>query len=155
MGYWNKFDSMKSLGVCYWYVKIPQCTYLKHGLEYITFYVQNIWHLWQSVLVAPLVHEKPLGAPTFVRLSYYPSSSSRDGVRINKCSHSWNGRSGDGRTTFERRCGGMRSPRGQSRSAGQTRHGQGNHIGFSNMASDGLAVVLPAYQMPEMKIFVN
>ena len=26
---------MKSLGVCYWYVKIPQCGYMEHGLEYI------------------------------------------------------------------------------------------------------------------------
>ena len=32
---------MKSLGVCYWYVKIPQCEYMEHGLEYITFYVQK------------------------------------------------------------------------------------------------------------------
>ena len=27
--------TMKSLGVCYWYDKIPQCRYMEHGLEYI------------------------------------------------------------------------------------------------------------------------
>ena len=32
----------KSLKVCYWYVKIPWCGCVEHGLEYIKFYVQNI-----------------------------------------------------------------------------------------------------------------
>ena len=32
---------MKSLGVYYWYVKIPRCGYVEHGLEYFTFYVQK------------------------------------------------------------------------------------------------------------------
>ena len=36
-GYYSKFDSMKSLQVCYWYVKIPQSGYMEHGSEYITF----------------------------------------------------------------------------------------------------------------------
>ena len=40
MGYYNKFDSMKSFGVYYWYVKMPRCGCVQHGSEYITFYVQ-------------------------------------------------------------------------------------------------------------------
>ena len=30
---------MKSLWVCYWYVKMPQWRCVEHGLDYITFYV--------------------------------------------------------------------------------------------------------------------
>ena len=33
---------MKSVGVWYWYVKIPQYRYMEHGLEYITFYVMAV-----------------------------------------------------------------------------------------------------------------
>ena len=40
-GYYNKFDSMKSLGIYYWYVKMPRCGCLEHGLEYLSFYVQK------------------------------------------------------------------------------------------------------------------
>ena len=40
-GYYNKFESMKSLWVCYWYVKMSQCGCVEHGLAYITFYVQK------------------------------------------------------------------------------------------------------------------
>ena len=37
---------MKSLGECYWYVKMPRCGCVEHGLEYITFYVKkHIVHL--------------------------------------------------------------------------------------------------------------
>ena len=32
---------MKSLAVCYWYVKLPLCGYMERGLEYITFYVKK------------------------------------------------------------------------------------------------------------------
>ena len=32
---------MKSLGACYWYVKMPQCGCVEHVLEYITFYVHK------------------------------------------------------------------------------------------------------------------
>ena len=39
-GYYKTFDSTKSLGVCYWCVKIPQCGYMEHGLK-LTFYVQK------------------------------------------------------------------------------------------------------------------
>ena len=44
--YYNKFDSMKSFGVYHWYVKMPPCGCVEHGLEYITFYVKKyIEHL--------------------------------------------------------------------------------------------------------------
>ena len=37
---------MKSLGLSYWYVKIPWCGCVDHGLEHIIFYVQtHIVHL--------------------------------------------------------------------------------------------------------------
>ena len=32
---------MKSLGVYYWYVKMPWCGCVEHGLEYFSFYVQK------------------------------------------------------------------------------------------------------------------
>ena len=36
---------MESLGVYYWYVKMPRRGCVEHGLEYITFYVKkNIVH---------------------------------------------------------------------------------------------------------------
>ena len=44
MGYYNEFDTTKSLGVCYWCVKIPQRRYMGHVLKLITFYVQK--HYW-------------------------------------------------------------------------------------------------------------
>ena len=40
MGYYNKFDSTKSTGTYYWYVKIPQRGYMERGLKYIAFYVK-------------------------------------------------------------------------------------------------------------------
>ena len=37
---------MESLGVCYWYVTMPQCGCVEPGLASITFYVKkNIAHL--------------------------------------------------------------------------------------------------------------
>ena len=62
---------MKIFGVCYWYVKIPQCVYVEHGLVYITFYVQK--HMApMAVCSGPsLVRDTPLGAPAFVRLAYW------------------------------------------------------------------------------------
>ena len=32
---------MKSLRLCYWYVKMPRYGCVEHGLEYITVYVQK------------------------------------------------------------------------------------------------------------------
>ena len=59
---------MKSLGVYYWYVKLPQCRYMEHGLEYITSYVEK--HIAPlAICYNPwLVFDKPPGAPAFVRL---------------------------------------------------------------------------------------
>ena len=42
---------------------------MEHGLEYITFYIQN--HIAPLAVCSgpPLVRDKPLGAPAFVRLA--------------------------------------------------------------------------------------
>ena len=60
---------MKSLVVGYWYVKI-QCEYMEHILEHITFYVKKSIAPFVVCSDSPLVHNKPLGAPTFVSLAY-------------------------------------------------------------------------------------
>ena len=45
---------MKSLGICYWYVKMPQCGYVEHGSEYFSIDVQkHIAHLELPVLDSP------------------------------------------------------------------------------------------------------
>ena len=44
---------MKSLGVYYWYVKIPQCGYMEHGLEYIMFYVKKTYGTFGGVFWSP------------------------------------------------------------------------------------------------------
>ena len=69
--YYNKFDSMKSLGVYYGYVKMAHCGCVEHGLEYITFYVQK--HIAHLVACSgpQLVCDRPLGAPTFVKVAYW------------------------------------------------------------------------------------
>ena len=69
--YYNKFESMDSLGVYYCCVKIPQCGYMEHGLTSITFYVQK--HIPPLVMCynPPLVRDKPLGAPAFVNLVHW------------------------------------------------------------------------------------
>ena len=60
---------MKSFGVCYWYVKVPQCRYIELGLEYIMFYVQKDMAPLAVCSGTPLVHDKPLGAPALVRFA--------------------------------------------------------------------------------------
>ena len=68
-GFYYKFDSMKSLGVYYWHVKMPRCGCVEHGLEYITFHVQkHIAHL-AACSEPPLVGDAPLGTPTFLKLA--------------------------------------------------------------------------------------
>ena len=53
---------MKFLEVCYWYVKMPQCGCVEHGLAYITFYVQkHIAHL-VALLWFQLVRRAARGA---------------------------------------------------------------------------------------------
>ena len=70
-GYYNKFDSMKSLRVYNWYAKMPWNGCVEHRLEYIVFYMlkQYIAHL--AACFGPLpVRNGPLGAPTFLKLVY-------------------------------------------------------------------------------------
>ena len=62
-------------GGCYWYVKVPQCKYMEHGLEYITFYVKKYMASLQVCCGLPLVRDKQLGAPAFVKLGYYTEFS--------------------------------------------------------------------------------
>ena len=68
--YYNKFDCGiigGILPICQ-YVKMPQCGCVEHGLEYTTFYVAHFGGLFWS----PLVRDGPLGAPTLVKLAYWP-----------------------------------------------------------------------------------
>ena len=61
---------MKSLGICYWCVKIPQGGDMEHALEYITFYVKK--HMaYLGVCSGPLpLCDQPLGAPAYVGVAY-------------------------------------------------------------------------------------
>ena len=60
---------MKSLGVYYQLIKIPQCGYMEHGLEYVAFKVRK--HMAPLAVCSglPLVRDKLLGVPTFVRFA--------------------------------------------------------------------------------------
>ena len=69
--YCNKFDSPKSLGVCYWCVKILQCGYMDHGLKHISFYVQKRVIAMGMCYDPALVRDKPLGALGSVKRVYY------------------------------------------------------------------------------------
>ena len=58
------------IGICYWFVKIPQCGCMERGLKHITFDVQkHIAHLARCSN-RPLVRDKPLGAPESLKLVY-------------------------------------------------------------------------------------
>ena len=70
--YQTKVDSSKSLGVCYWCVKIPQCAYMEHGLKDIAFYVQKHITPCTVVITSLLVRDKLPGVPTSVKWVYYP-----------------------------------------------------------------------------------
>ena len=70
MGYYNKFDSTKSMGAYYWYVKIPQWWYMDHGLKDIAFYVQKQIAHWAVCYNYPLVRDKPIGTAAYVRVIY-------------------------------------------------------------------------------------
>ena len=54
---------MKSLGVYYWYVKMPRCGCVDHGPDYIMYYVQKHIVYLAACSGPPLVHDGPLGAP--------------------------------------------------------------------------------------------
>ena len=53
---------MKSSAVCYWYVKLPPCKYMEHGLEYIMCYVQKQMAPSAACSGLPLVRDGPLFA---------------------------------------------------------------------------------------------
>ena len=69
-GYYNKFDSTKSIGAYYWYVKKQQSGYMEHGLKDIAFYVKK--HLAPRAVCYdfPLVRDKTLWPPAYVRVVY-------------------------------------------------------------------------------------
>ena len=62
---------MMSLTVYYFYVKMPRCRWVEHGLEYITFYVQKYIAHSLACSGPPLICDGPLGTPEFVKLAYY------------------------------------------------------------------------------------
>ena len=64
---------MKSLGVYYWYVKVPRCRCVEHGFEYITFYVQKHIANLAACSGPLLVCDGLLGASAFVKLTYCSS----------------------------------------------------------------------------------
>ena len=71
MGYYNKFDFIKSLGVYYWYVKMPRWGCVEHRKLNITFHVQEyIAHL-AACSGHLLVRDGPLGVTAFVKLAYF------------------------------------------------------------------------------------
>ena len=63
-GYHSKFDSMKSLWVCFWYLQILRCGHMQHGLKYIAFYVKK-HDTVDGVFWSRLVRDKTLEAPAF------------------------------------------------------------------------------------------
>ena len=69
-GYYNNFDSTKSMGAYCWYVKIQQWGYMDHGLKDIAFYVQKHTAPRAVCYNYPLVRDKPLGTPAYVRVVY-------------------------------------------------------------------------------------
>ena len=70
-GDYNKFDSMKSLRVCCWYVRIPQCGYMEHGLKDVVFLCSKYtYSAMSNCYNALLVHDMPLWAPAFLGLVY-------------------------------------------------------------------------------------
>ena len=68
--YYNQFDSPKSLGVCYWCVKTPQCGYIDHDLKHISFYVQKRVVAMGVCYNPALVRGKLLGLPASVKWVY-------------------------------------------------------------------------------------
>ena len=74
MWYYNKFESKKSVGVCYWCVKIPQCNYMEHELKHIPFYVQKHISALATCYNRRLIHDKPLGALASMTLVYWVRS---------------------------------------------------------------------------------
>ena len=64
-------DTMtETSGVYYWCVKIPQCGCIKHGLSFITLYVQKHIAALAKCYNLPLVRDKPQWVRAFVKLVY-------------------------------------------------------------------------------------
>ena len=61
---------MKYLWVYYWYVKMPWCGCVEHGLKCITFYVKKYTQHLAGTSGPPLLCDGPLGAPAFVKIAY-------------------------------------------------------------------------------------
>ena len=59
------------MGAYFWYVKIPQCGWMEHGLKDIVFYAQNHITLCTVVITSLLVRDKPLGVPASVKRVYW------------------------------------------------------------------------------------
>ena len=74
-GCYNWFDSAKSLGVCHWCAKIPQCGYVEHELKDIASYVQKHCSSSSLVMTSRWFTTSRIGAPTSVRLVYYSTLS--------------------------------------------------------------------------------
>ena len=75
-GYHKKWLYAIYGGTYYGYVKIWQCGYMEHGLKYIAFCVKKKHIAHKTVCYNfPLVHDKPLGTPAFVKLVYSFQSS--------------------------------------------------------------------------------
>ena len=60
----------KSLGICYWCVKIPQYGYMERELKPITLYVQKRISALTMCYNPGLVRDKPLGVSASVKLVY-------------------------------------------------------------------------------------
>ena len=69
--YCNKFDSSKSLVVCYWCVKIPRCGYIEYGLKHISFYVQKEIVAMAMCYNPALVDDKPPKTKVFIAIHTY------------------------------------------------------------------------------------
>ena len=57
MHHYSKFDSTKSLGVYYCYVKIPHRGYMEHGLKDVAFHVQKHIAPWSICYNPPASSE--------------------------------------------------------------------------------------------------
>ena len=64
-GYYNKFDSMKSIGIYYLCVKMPKCRYMEHGLKHITFDVQKL------LAPLPMCYNPPLDGNNIFKCIFF------------------------------------------------------------------------------------
>ena len=81
--------TMKSSGVRYRRVKVPQCAYMEHGLKDIAFYVQKHITPCTVVITSLLVPDKPHEAPASMKRVYYICVSFKLMLEIDIMSISW------------------------------------------------------------------